>query len=212
MVRRVECLYAERDRESAVPLNPKIMKALSKNLQLLNISGCDNIPVDVLLSNSFLPDVYGVPQEEWNKISALKEIVAEFIGKQAPKKRTIRNAMDVYDIMSPLISNLEYEEMWILFLNRSNRIIDKKMITRGTTYTTQVDNPRIIRLALSCNATGIIMVHNHPSDDTSPSSSDIKSTEDLRSCCKVMGITLIDHVIVGKSSYFSFAEDHKYEL
>ena len=75
---------------------------------------------------------------------------------------------------------LDHEESWILLLNGANLPLAKKMITVGTIKSTQIDHRRIIKEALMCNATAIILFHNHPSGTPAPSVADINETNKLR--------------------------------
>ena len=102
---------------------------------------------------------------------------------------------------------LDHEESWVLFLNSANIPIIKKMITVGTINSTMIDRRRIVKEALMCNSTGIILFHNHPSGVPTPSIADIKETEQLREACKFFDINLMDHIIVSDKSYYSFAEE-----
>ena len=102
---------------------------------------------------------------------------------------------------------LDHEESWVLFLNSANITLTKKMITTGTIMSTPIDHRRIIKEALNCNATAIILFHNHPSGVPTPSSADIKETERLRNACNFFDISLLDHIIVSEKSYYSFADE-----
>ena len=101
---------------------------------------------------------------------------------------------------------LDHEESWIL-LNGANLPLAKKMITVGTIKSTQIDNRRIIKEALMCNATAIILFHNHPSGTPAPSVADINETNKLRKACDIFDISLLDHIILTDESYYSFAEE-----
>ena len=101
---------------------------------------------------------------------------------------------------------LDHEESWIL-LNGANLPLAKKMITVGTIKSTQNDHRRIIKEALMCNATAIILFHNHPSGTPVPSVADINETNKLRKACDIFDISLLDHIILTDESYYSFADE-----
>ena len=105
------------------------------------------------------------------------------------------------------LKSLDHEESWVLFLNSANIPLTKKMITTGTIMSTLIDHRRIIKEALNCNATAIILFHNHPSGVPTPSTADIKETEKLRKACEIFDISLLDHIIVSEKSYYSFADE-----
>ena len=94
-------------------------------------------------------------------------------------------------------------ESWILLLNSANLPLAKKMITVGTIKSTQIDHRRIIKEAMMCNATAIILFHNHPSGTPAQSVADINETNKLRKACDIFDISLLDHIILTDESYYS---------
>ena len=119
----------------------------------------------------------------------------------------INNSSDAASIIIPELQTLDHEESWVLFLTADNRLLCKEMITKGTLTSTLLDARTILRRALLNNAAAIILTHNHPSGNPSPSNSDIKMTSDIKEACHLMSITLIDHLIISTDSYFSFADN-----
>ena len=105
------------------------------------------------------------------------------------------------------LRSLDHEESWILLLNGANLPLAKKMITVGTIKSTQIDHSRIIKEALMTNATSIILFHNHPSGNPAPSVSDINETNKLKKACDIFDISLLDHIILADTTYYSFAEE-----
>ena len=102
---------------------------------------------------------------------------------------------------------LDHEELWVLFLNSKNKPLECKRMTSGGWTSTVIDNRQILREALMLRSSGLILFHNHPSGDPTPSIEDIKQTEKLKDASNLLDITLIDHIIVGDQSYYSFAEN-----
>ena len=119
----------------------------------------------------------------------------------------INNSSDAASIIIPELQTLDHEESWVLFLTADNRLLCKEMITKGTLTSTPLDARTILRRALLNNAAAIILTHNHPSGNPSPSNSDIKMTSDIKEACHLMSITLVDHLIISTDSYFSFADN-----
>lgn len=99
------------------------------------------------------------------------------------------------------------EEVKILLLNRSCKVLGIYSLAKGGISSCVVDVRIILAVALKAMATGIILIHNHPSGNLQPSNEDKKITEQLNSSCKIMGITLMDHLIITKDDYFSFADE-----
>jgi len=122
-------------------------------------------------------------------------------------KRSITSPQLVCQLMLPSLRNLDHEECWALFLNRSNFLISKEMITSGSLDSTLIDTGRILRKAIEKQSTGVILVHNHPSGSPRPGQADIHQTEVLRRALEAVEIRLTDHIILADDSYYSFSED-----
>lgn len=99
------------------------------------------------------------------------------------------------------------EEVKILLLNKSNKVLGVYDLSKGGTSSSIIDVKIVLSIALKSLASGIIIVHNHPSGNLSPSKADIDITEKLKSACKIMEIDLLDHLIITKEDHFSFADD-----
>ena len=100
-----------------------------------------------------------------------------------------------------------HEEVKILLLNRSNKVLGVYPLAKGGLNSCEVDIRIILSVALKTLSTGIILIHNHPSGSTKPSKADIAITERLKSACDIMNIVLLDHLIITKSDYYSFADE-----
>lgn len=124
------------------------------------------------------------------------------------KKPLVTSRM-VYDIMLPALKGIRHEECWILLLNDSNYLIGKVKVTSGGGRSTVIDARQIMSLALGKSASGIILIHNHPSGNPHPSDADIRQTDILHKAARSCGIDLTDHVIVCDDCFFSFAEDRE---
>lgn len=123
------------------------------------------------------------------------------------KKLKINNSSQATGHLRDYMSGLDHEEMWAIFLTRDNGVIVSEMLTKGTLDSTPIDARTILRRALLNNAAGIIIVHNHPSGNAMPSASDIKQTEKVKSACDLMDISLVDHLVMGDDSYYSFSDE-----
>lgn len=118
----------------------------------------------------------------------------------------IMSAKDAYCYLHKKLENLSQENLICIYLNTRNEVIADKTISMGTLDRT-VFHPRdILKWALKYNAYAIIMAHNHPSGDPKPSDMDCKMTKLIIESSKTMGIVFIDHIIIGKNKYYSFAE------
>jgi DNA repair protein RadC len=96
------------------------------------------------------------------------------------------------------------EQFRVLFLDKKNRIIADEVLQEGTVDHTPVYPREVVARALDLGATALILVHNHPSGDTTPSKADIEMTNQIRQAASVLGIVLHDHIIVGRAAHTSF--------
>jgi DNA repair protein RadC len=101
------------------------------------------------------------------------------------------------------------EEFKVLLLNRSNQVLGIYPMSKGGITGTVVDLRLIFGAALKSNATTIILCHNHPSGKLDPSDSDIQLTKNIKKCADLLDINLMDHIIISKSGFFSFAREGK---
>lgn len=122
-------------------------------------------------------------------------------------KVPLTDAGAVFKMMIPRLKGLNHEEFWIILLNRANYIIHKEMISLGGLSATIVDPKLVVRKALDKRASGLIMVHNHPSGNPRPGQSDLTETERMKKAANTFDIALLDHIIICDDSYFSFADD-----
>lgn len=117
----------------------------------------------------------------------------------------------VYRVMLPLLRDLDHEECWVLFLNKSNGLVSKERMTSGGQDFTVMDKRVVVRRAIEKKAASIILVHNHPSGNAMPSVEDINQTRDLGRALSACGLQLLDHVIVAGASYYSFSDEQVVE-
>ncbi len=122
-------------------------------------------------------------------------------------RKKIKSSKDVFEIFNAIIGDLPYEEFWVLFLNRSNSIIECQKISQGGISGTVTDVRIILKLALEKMASSIILCHNHPSGNIKPSEQDISITQKLKDAGKLMDINITDHLIVTDCNYFSFTDE-----
>lgn len=119
----------------------------------------------------------------------------------------IQSSQDVFLIFQPLLSDLPYEEFWILLLNRANKVVMMHKISQGGISGTVTDIRLILRFALDKLASSIVLCHNHPSGNKNPSDADIAITTKIKDSGKIMDIAIIDHIIIADTDYYSFADE-----
>jgi DNA repair protein RadC len=119
----------------------------------------------------------------------------------------IRGSKDAFLQLWPDFENVEHEEFWVLFLNRAHRIVKKECVGQGGWTATLADLRVIFELALRTKASSIIVAHNHPSGNLVPSEHDKDLTKRLLRVGNLMDISVLDHLIVGRGEYISFADE-----
>ncbi|MCK9480298.1 MAG: DNA repair protein RadC [Bacteroidia bacterium] len=126
---------------------------------------------------------------------------------EVKQKAKITCSKDIYTYLKNKVEDLSYEEFWIITLNRANKVISEIRIGEGGFSATVADPKKILRKALEDNASGLILCHNHPSGNLTPSQQDIALTQKIKQACIFLEITLLDHIIIGHKHYYSFADE-----
>lgn len=126
---------------------------------------------------------------------------------ETTKTPQITSSKDVYELMKPELLDQPIEQFWIISLKRNNVVIQKRIISSGGISGTVADPKVIFNKALEDLASGIILVHNHPSGNLKPSQADIKLTEKLKNAGQLLDIPVLDHLIFTDDGYFSFADE-----
>ena len=144
------------------------------------------------------------------KRKALAEAAVELYKRLQIKhaeRRQIVSSETACNILRPLIGDIEREEFWAIYLNQSNRVIRKERLSAGGITGTLVDVRLIMKEALLCNATGMIIAHNHPSGNEKPSKEDNLITEQIKKAADTLNIRLLDHVIITSNTYYSYMDN-----
>lgn len=119
----------------------------------------------------------------------------------------INSSISVFNVMNPIIGDLEHEEFWIIGLNNNATQIAKRRISVGGLDQTAADVRVIFRELIQMNATALIAVHNHPSGNLQPSRQDKELTKKIAQAGQIMSIRLMDHVIITADAYYSFNDE-----
>lgn len=145
------------------------------------------------------------------------EVMAAFeLGKRFMEESSglsdspIVSARSVYELTAPRMKGLSHEETRVLFLNGHNCLLAQERIGIGDSSATILDIPRLLRLAIERRASGVILIHNHPSGNPLPSDADLEMTKSLKLSLNSLGISLIDHIIVSDCRFFSFSDNRTY--
>lgn len=127
-----------------------------------------------------------------------------------PKKVKVTNSQIIYGVLIDHWDHdiIEYqEELKVVFLNKANIVLGIYEMSKGGISGTIVDNRIILGVALKCNASSIVVAHNHPSGNLNPSDADKTVTKKLKDACKLLDIEFLDHLIITKLGYYSFNDE-----
>ena len=129
--------------------------------------------------------------------------------KDAPAeaRRKITCSKDSYDLVKPFLLDLPHEEFWIILLNRANVVKEVKSISSGGVAGTVADPKIIFKQAIDGGASALILVHNHPSGNLTPSQADIQLTKKMKEAGNLLDLPILDHLIFTNDSYYSFADE-----
>lgn len=123
--------------------------------------------------------------------------------KHKPFNCCVNHSKKLADFFTPILKDRTEENFYVALLDSQNNIVGYQLISRGTLNSTIVHPRDILKAALLTNAASIVLVHNHPSGEFKPSQQDRELTIRIKEACKIMGITLLDHIIIG-DGYYSF--------
>lgn len=126
------------------------------------------------------------------------------------KRTQITNAKEAYKVLLKIHNDdtIDYTESFrVIYLNQSNHVLGCRTISEGGLASTCCDVRTILQGALLANAVGIILAHNHPSGNVTPSLSDIKTTNQITKAAKLLDIQVLDHIIYTRENCYSFADD-----
>jgi len=182
--------------ESAVSLSKRILASVDNNLNALG-----------KLSLKQLITFKGIGEAKAITITAALELGRRRRGNEALEKRKISSSASVFELLQPVIGELPHEEFWIIYLNNSNKVIQKNQLSKGGITGTLVDVRLALKTALEVGAVGLILAHNHPSGTLKPSEADKNLTQKLKTAAQSLDIKILDHLIITERSYFSFADE-----
>ncbi len=176
-------------------------------------SACDSFFADfsgLFQLRDFVPENWKLLLEN-DEQAALMEAIGEF-SRRMKSQSTLPlgqfcSSATVGKYMIDVLGDEKQEVLVCLFLDTKNQVLEQKKIFQGTLNSATVHPREIFKEALRLSTARIIVVHNHPSGDTTPSENDVNLTRRLEECGHFLGIELLDHIIVGNSSYLSMREE-----
>ncbi|MEE4358512.1 MAG: DNA repair protein RadC [Desulfococcaceae bacterium] len=153
-----------------------------------------------------LCEVKGIGPNNILGIRLIRDAADRYLAKKLLKKDAIHNAKELFDYLYYHMKDKRRECFKVLFLDARNRVISDRTLFEGTLSSSAVYPREVVQAALEQNAAALIFAHNHPSGDPSPSPDDVAITRQLVFACRVMGITVHEHLVIGDNQYFSFAD------
>jgi DNA repair protein RadC len=182
--------------ESAVALSKRILNELNDNLAEL-----------ARLTISDLRKYKGIGEAKAITIAAALELGRRRGTTVLNEKSQVKDSKSAYILFQKELGDLNYENFCIILLNRANKVLKTVRISDGGITGTVVDQRKVFKIALDNNATSLILGHNHPSGQLTPSTADIDLTRKMKAAGETLDLQVLDHIIVGDGNYYSFADE-----
>ena len=182
--------------DSAVAIAKKILAHTENNL----------IELSKLSINDF-SKFKGIGEKKAITIITALELGRRRREAEVIERKKITSSNDAFEYFYTSLTDKKYEEFWILLLDRSNKVIKKIAVSEGGISGTVVDQKKIFKLAVDHQASSVILGHNHPSGNLTPSEADKNLTQKLKQAAVLLDLSVLDHLIIGDEKYFSFADE-----
>lgn len=183
---------------SAVDLMRKILADYEDSLKLLGRASVDD-----------LTQYNGVGPAKAITILAACQLANRRLEENFEQKQRVSSSQDAFIYFQPRMQDLTVEECHLLMLNQRLSVIGSVVLSRGGLASTSVDVRELLRHALLRQSPVVVLAHNHPSGNPSPSNDDDHLTLSVQQACKAVNIRLLDHIIVAGSTYYSFLDNDK---
>ena len=183
--------------KSAVELGAEMLRSVSNDLELFA-----RLSLDDLCKFKGVGEAKAISLLASFELGRRRKVVNQNI------PRYVKSSDDAYTIISPLLGDLNVEEFHVIYLNNGNKVLKTVRIAQGGITATVVDARLIFKIAFEIYATALILVHNHPSGQLTPSRADIDLTKRIADFGKMIEINILDHLIVTSNNYFSFADQN----
>lgn len=184
--------------ETAVGLMQRVLHDCNNSLNTLG-----HMTIDDLVSR-----YKGIGEAKAITLLAACELGSRRRREEVVVRKKITNSLDAYEYFDDM-RNLHLEECRIIMLRQNHSIIGSALISKGGLTGTAVDVREVLRHALINRAAGIVLCHNHPSGNLTPSNEDNRLTHNVAEACRTMNIQLVDHIIVASTGFYSYREQGK---
>lgn len=163
------------------------------------------------LSYEELISIKGIKKAKALELMAILEIAKRLTRMENISEPQLNEPKKVVEWLRASLGYSSQEEFFAVYLNGKGGIIKSEVLYKGNKNSASVGVDEILRKAILHKASGLLVAHNHPSDNVSPSDADIQLTRKLSTSGRMMGIPLLDHIIIGKTGYFSFKNHNMLE-
>ena len=166
----------------------------------------DNFTALLAAPRERLKQIDGVGDAVADHIALIRSVLARSAKQKAVVRETLSSWHALVDYCTKKMANEINEQFRVLFLDRKNKLLKDEVQGRGTVDHTPVYTREVVKRALDLGASAIILVHNHPSGDPTPSRSDIEMTKEIVEAARLLGVSVHDHLIIGKTSHASLKQ------
>ncbi len=181
---------------SALDLSRNIMSEANQSLQQLGKK-----TLNELMQHK------GIGQAKAITIAAAMELGRRRAMELPEQLVKITCSHDAFKVLQPLIGELPHEEFWVLLMDNSHNVVEKRQISKGGITGTHVDTRLLFKAAIAAGAVALIVAHNHPSGTLKPSAPDRQVTQKIKTAGATLDIKLLDHIIITQQDYYSFADN-----
>ncbi len=176
-----------------------VMELTEEILDMAN--GFDNL---LSLTYEELTSIKGIKRAKTLELLAILEIYKRLSSVEKISEPSLDHPEKVVEWLRFTLGYADTEDFFAVYLDGKGTIIRSGILYKGNRHAANIAVGEVIRKALLHKASYLLVAHNHPSDNIAPSQADIDLTDKLQNACRMMGIPLLDHIIVGKTDYFSF--------
>ncbi len=148
----------------------------------------------------------GVGESVITTLRLAKAVTAAFLTADVQQKDVIKSKLQLVEYLFTRFSGLKHEEFHVVYLNNKNHVLGTEVLFKGTVNSSAVYPREVIKAALEKGATSIILAHNHPSGDVTPSDEDVLLTKEITTSARPLSIQVVDHIIIGDGRYASLKD------
>lgn len=159
------------------------------------------------LSLTQLQSIKGIGKVKAVQLKCIGELSKRIARKSAKRGLSLNHPQTIADYYMEQLRHEEQEQLFCMMLDTKNHLLGEEMIFKGTVNSSLVSPREIFLSAVSYHAVGILLIHNHPSGDPSPSEADLDFTQRIKDAGELIGIPLLDHIIIGDCKYLSFRQE-----